>query len=515
MVTDIFGTIFAEYRIGFCLAEETGNGFRILQANDAFAKILGVEVPLDVDLEFSHWCEKLFAKDCTREIFEAMQSRKPFTMEIVRRDADEKTGVKTGDVHGAVHLAFEGELTTRHLEVRVFSLPESAVAICLRDVSDKIYEEKRRVASQKLEGMGLLAQGIAHDFNNLLSGILGMASLARMSIHENDAMALTLDDIIRISENAKGLTEKLLSYGRGQTIHETTFDIEPLVRDMLKVVKMGMPKGKQIECNVAEGNHFMKGDPGEISQVILNIFKNAVEAIDPYRGKVRIDLKTERLAAEGGEGQIMLRVSDDGIGMDAKTLEQIFKPFFSTKRIGRGLGMTVVDKLIEKHRGRLAIDSKSGRGTTVSLTLPAVIALPSTEMPAALGSIGGWEKVVMIDGDPVFTRAIGEYMRRLGYSVECFTAGIDAVRHIEDGAAGSTNMIICELPPPDMSASELAWYFIETAPLARILFTSGSDDVSDVADIFNEGLADFIQKPYTPAELIAKMRAMLDENTSE
>ncbi len=505
-----FQSIFNEFQIGFCVVSKCGELFRISEYNEVFLKLVAKNKLSDQPLVLSALSTHLFEGDYSPAIASALKTSTAFPVEIFRRQSESESKPPNAIISILPSRHQHSDEVLRHLELRALPLPNDGFGLCARDVAT-LTQKQQQIVSQKLEGIGLQAQGIAHDFNNLLSGILGIASLARMKSDLDETMAQTLDDIIRISENAKGLSEKLLSHGHGKIGHETPFDIEPIVSDMLKVVKMGIAHGDRIQCCVAKGNHFMKGDPGEISQVILNVFKNAVEAIDLKKGKVFIELHTDRIGYSNGAGEIQLRVRDDGVGMDSKTMGQMFKPFFSTKRPGRGLGMTVVDTLVEKHGGSIKIDSAGGQGTTVSITFPAALSPQPRDVPTALSSLGGREMIIIIDSDPAFTSATADYLQRYGYIVHGFADSAAAMKHIGREEAGTTNVIICELPQPEKSSGELAIHLIETAPLAKILLTGGAGDVLDVADILNEGLADFIQKPYTPRELIAKMRRMLDE----
>jgi signal transduction histidine kinase len=245
--------------------------------------------------------------------------------------------------------------------------------------------EKRRLEnqlyrSQRLEALGTLASGIAHDFNNILSYMLVYADLAATDLAATDPDAdsrarQNLDEISRAIDRAAGIVRQMLVFSRQMDGRRVVFAAAPVVADTVKLVTAGMPPDIRVVFRGDGLETMVEGDPTHLSQIVMNLCSNSRDALEGRRGTIAVDLReTREASATGGEPLRMLRiaVSDDGCGMDARTVEHLFEPFFTTKAPGKGtgLGMSVVHGIVTTWGGAVHVDSVPGRGTSIEILLP-------------------------------------------------------------------------------------------------------------------------------------------------
>ena len=291
---------------------------------------------------------------------------------------------------------FRGELLVKHKDGTKIPVEGFAVlyrdnggktrsSIFFRDISQRKRAEERLREAQKLETVGLLAGGIAHDFNNLLMVIMGNAQVAL----DKDPSSGEIQQIITASEQAAQLTRQLLAYaGKGQFVART-FNLNDLVSRSTQLLLSFIPKRVDLVFNLSEQELLIKADPSQIEQILMNLVINAGEAIPPQtHGRVEIatrawevtpEIVREHAPAFGARpGQfVCLEVIDNGSGMDEATLARIFDPFFSTKFVGRGLGLAAVQGIVRSCKGFIDVHSSRGTGSTFRIYLPATAKKPA------------------------------------------------------------------------------------------------------------------------------------------
>ncbi len=264
--------------------------------------------------------------------------------------------------------------------------PRGAILGCVlvfRDVTERRRNEERLRDAAKLESLGVLAGGIADDFNNLLVGIIGNASLLEEILPQDRLAREMLDGIQRAGERAAVLTRQMLAYsGRGQFLVEP-LDLSAEVEQIAALLRASVPRDVQLRFSLAAALPRIQGDSSQLQQLILNLVLNAAEAADPEgHGWVEVATSAETLDENNGvplvlsedlpPGEyVVLRVADNGVGMDEVTRARIFEPFFTTKFTGRGLGLAAVLGIVRGHCGGVTVDSAPGRGTTFRVYLPA------------------------------------------------------------------------------------------------------------------------------------------------
>jgi len=299
------------------------------------------------------------------------ESPRLFTPEEILSDAPEKE-LRTATQEGLAH--------TEHWQVRKDGtrfLASGTLAkltfgnnIEFGRITHDITEQRKREAAlfqaQKLESIGVLAGGIAHDFNNLLAGVLFNAGSVLEDLDPEDPNRPRLEDIIAAGETAAGLTNQLLTYS-GKALPTTTaqVDFSALVAKILRLVETLVPKQVCLETTLAADLPSIEADSSLLQQVVMNLVINASESIGPTGGFVRV---STGLAAP----DVYLEVKDSGCGMDEATCARICDPFFTTKFLGRGLGLAAVSGIVRVHHGRTEIHSVVGKGTTFRVYLPAI-----------------------------------------------------------------------------------------------------------------------------------------------
>ncbi|BCG45746.1 Multi-sensor hybrid histidine kinase [Citrifermentans bremense] len=247
-------------------------------------------------------------------------------------------------------------------------------------------ERERRMAeqiqqSQKMEAVGLLAGGIAHDFNNLLTGMIGYVSLAQLTLKEGEPAAKYLEQVVSAADRAADLTQRLLAFSRKQINHPEPVDLNHIVNNLKKLLSRLVTAQIELKVEPCEGVLPVVADAGQIDQVVMNLVTNARDAM-PAGGTLTITTEamelTEDWVESHGYGSIgsyaVLSVIDTGTGMDEVTRAHVLEPFFTTKEVGKGigLGLAIVYGIVKQHEGYLEISSEPGAGTTFNVCLPLI-----------------------------------------------------------------------------------------------------------------------------------------------
>jgi PAS domain S-box-containing protein len=233
--------------------------------------------------------------------------------------------------------------------------------------------------AQKLEALGALAGGIAHDLNNTLVPVIALAKITVDKLPEHSRERRNLATILEAGARARDLVRQILAFTRKEAPTRTTVELSGLVRGSLKLLRASIPSTIHIDEAIAEVPP-VRGDPGQIHQIMINLVVNAAQAIGGAPGKIAIELATapsdllDQAQHPWTGPAVRLSVQDSGCGMDEATIKHIFEPFFTTKAVGdgTGLGLSVVQGIVAQHGGRIAVESQRGQGTRFDVYLPAL-----------------------------------------------------------------------------------------------------------------------------------------------
>ncbi len=284
----------------------------------------------------------------------------------------------------------DGEEITVDLSIDEVVLDNQVIFVgVIRDITDRLRLENTLRQSQKIEAIGTLAGGIAHDFNNLLVPIIGLTEMMLEEEAEGSSRHENLSTVMEVAERASGLVQQLLTFSRDMPPQRTRFDLAPVIRDSVKLLRMMFPASVRIDVRIDDRPAVILGDPMEIQQVVLNLAGNARGAMAD-KGLIGIDLHMVELDETAKTGLFelaagryaCLETSDTGCGMDEETLSRVFEPFFTTKAVGEGtgLGLSVVHGIVKSHGGAISVASVPGEGTTFRVYFP--LADPGREAAA-------------------------------------------------------------------------------------------------------------------------------------
>ena len=393
------------------------------------------------------------------------------------------------------------------------------------DITEQRDLEVQLQQVQKLEAVGQLAGGLAHDFNNLLTTILGYAQMLREQLPEGDMQWRFAGEIVTAGQRAARLVGQLLAFSRKQVLQPRVFDLTHTVQDTLNLLRSTLGDNIRLEVDIPQGTHplTIQADPIQIEQVLLNLAVNARDAM-PRGGSFLLSLATVPAGTEV-EGHPLttphrrIIATDTGCGMDEEVRRQVFEPFFTTKGPGKGtgLGLSTVYGIVEQSGGHITVLSRPGSGTTFEIYLPAAgLPAPSEGKERAPGEGEETEpqtqateatETVLVAEDETGVRLLTcEMLRRLGYHVLEAVDGQHALEVIEQDG-DSIDLLLTDVVMPRLGGLELAQQLHRQKPELRVLFMSGY-----ARGAARRELADvpFLAKPFRPEDLGAKVRAVLD-----
>jgi PAS domain S-box-containing protein len=390
-------------------------------------------------------------------------------------------------------------------------------------------EEALRQA-QKMEAIGQLTGGIAHDFNNLLTVVLGgLETISRqLALLPPSAAATRIgkarDMALHGAQRAATLTRRLLAFARQQALVPKPLDINKLVGGMAEFLQRMLGETVALETVLLAGLWRTYADEHELENAVLNLVLNARDAM-PDGGKVTIETANCYLDASYvatllepvAAGQyVMIAVADNGIGIDKATIERVFEPFFTTKEAGKGtgLGLSQVYGFVRQSAGHVKIYSEPGEGTAVKLYLPRHFAPEehpdesdrATEANAASGA----ETILLAEDDEDLRNVTAETLTELGYRVLRASTGPGAIDLID--RRDRIDLLLTDVVMRGgMNGRELAEEAVRRRPGLKVLFTTGYTRNAIVHHGRLDPGVNLINKPYTPTELAARIRALLDE----
>ncbi len=403
------------------------------------------------------------------------------------------------------------------------------ILVSSRDITERRQAEEQRQQfenqlqhMQKLESLGVMAGGIAHDFNNLLMGILGNAGLALMELPRDSPSRETIHHIEQAAMRAADLTRQMLAYsGRGRFIIQP-IELTRLIEEMNHLLRVSVARQAALRFELAPNLPSVEADPSQLQQVLMNLVINASDAIGDRPGIITVRtglmncdqpyLHSAYICEELEPGPyVYLEVGDTGCGMDRETQARIFDPFFTTKFTGRGLGLAAVIGIVRGHHGTVKVYSEPGQGSNFKILFPAGgrSAEPAQADDLAVNTWHGSGMILVVDDEDSVRSVTVSILRAYGLEVEQSASGNDALEKYRADPERYT-LVLLDMTMPGMSGDETFREMRRINPRVRVLLSSGYNE-SDVTGRFaGKGLAGFIQKPYKPADLIARLREILE-----
>jgi len=481
--------------------------YRIISANRAYCEQLKMPAA-DVIGRHCHEVSHHLSKPCFLEGVEC---------------ASVKT-FKTGMPYVASHTHYDSENNAVYLEEKSYPVIDAAgevtsVIETLNNISEKRRLEEQLRHAQKMDAIGTLAGGIAHDFNNMLSVIIGYGELMQMRMKKDDPLLTQLMEMLAASNRAAQLTKGLLLFSRKEELKLKPIIIKELIGGFKKMLGRIIGEDIELRITISDEDLTVMADRGHIEQVLLNLASNARDAM-PVGGVfsvatqvARIDRKFVTTHGYGEPGDYaLISVTDTGIGMDERTRERIFEPYFTTKEVGRGtgLGLSIIFGIVRQHKGYIFCYSEPGQGTEFKIYLPLVkLDGSAMEVIESVVPQGGSETLLIAEDDLAVRNMTKATLESFGYRVIEAMNGEDAVNKFREHQK-SIQLLVFDLIMPVKNGRDAYEDIKAISPDIHVVFMSGyTADIIKDKGMLEDGL-EFISKPASPNELLRKVREALD-----
>ncbi len=376
--------------------------------------------------------------------------------------------------------------------------------------------------AQHLQAIGTLAGGIAHDFNNILYGVIGYTQLALDDAPAGSQLQGNLLEILQGSRRAKELIAQILTFSRQDGTQKNAIRPMPLVKEALKLLRASIPSTIDIQAHIAPDVSNILANPTQIHQVIMNLCTNAAHAMLPQGGLLQVAMDQIMITKEEvlphgrlcpGE-YVRLRISDSGAGMSEGVKDRIFEPFFTTKPQGEGTGMglSVVLGVVQTHHGAIRVQSELGKGACFEILLPAFGDAEVTELQDEAQTIGGTERILLVDDENALIQMGKQMLAKLGYEV---TACADAMEALElfRQAPADYDLVITDLTMPKLKGTKLAQHLLHIRPDLPIILCTGYGDQISAERVSEMGIRELMLKPILRNQMASVIRRVLDIET--
>lgn len=392
----------------------------------------------------------------------------------------------------------------------------------LNESSEKLRKEEAELYhSNKLKMIGTFAGGIAHDINNLLTPILGYSELMLMSLSKDSEYFDEVEEIHKASQKGKELIEQILVFSRGDggIIKAEPIDINQVTRDTLKLLKVFLPKNVTVKENIPQQCGFVNANLTQIHQVIFNLCTNAYQSIKDEKGTIEVSLRTVMVSEENekpqlykGKNYVLLTVKDTGCGMDEETKEKIFDPFFTTKDVGKGtgLGLFVVQNIIDRYGGKISVESEIGQGSCFSVYLPLMDSKAKKEEYDKINAVViNNERILVVDDNEEVLKLLKKDLEFLGYEVITEKNSVHALQTFKEDY-NKFDLILTDYMMPDLKGYELAERIKKIKSNIPVILMTGHMDV-DKINMKKKYIDGCISKPIEISRLSQIIRKILND----
>ena len=505
---DRYRRLFEDASLGIFRVTREG---KILNVNPAYARMFGFNSPEEAKSQVNDVAVDLYVDPSRRkEVLRViLDTKRPVRTEDLYRRKD--GSIFTADLHvWGVHDT-EGKFL--YLEGFLEDISERKRA---EDEKEKLETQLRQ--SQKVEAIGLLAGGIAHDFNNILQPIIGYTEMQLLELPPSSPLRENLEEVLNASLRAKELVRQILAASRSTLEQQRIpIDISLIIKEALKLLRSSLPTSIEMRQKIRNG--VALADPTQIHQVLMNLCTNAAHAMD---GKgileVRLshvdlsecDLADQSIFDLKPGPYLRLTVSDTGCGMDAKTMERIFDPYFTTKEVGKGsgMGLAVVNGIVKRHQGAITVQSEPGKGTTFSLYIPRVDVQPEATIQVDDSPTRGSERILLVDDEPAVMAMGAKLLKNLGYKVTSRTDSVDALE-VFRSSPDEFNLVITDYTMPKLTGLDFAREVLRIRPDMQILLCTGFSEKINSGHMKELGIK-LLMKPYGIRQISEAVRKILD-----
>ncbi|MEQ8223481.1 MAG: PAS domain S-box protein, partial [Candidatus Eremiobacterota bacterium] len=398
------------------------------------------------------------------------------------------------------------------------------------DITEKrlAEEEKSKLEHQlrhsdKIRAIGTMASGIAHDFNNILVAILGYTEAMIYNTTEGSIFEKNLKEIRNACNRAINLVKQILTFSRKSEVKRIPLQISPIVKETLKLLRRLLPSTVELKEHIEENLVWIKADPTQIQQIIINLCTNAAQAMSKSSGSMEVILKNLSIQAKDitiyenmkPGTYLQLIVTDTGHGIPPEIKERIFEPYFTTKKTGEGsgMGLAVVYGIVKSYGGEITVDSNIGKGTTITICFPGVEIddkLPEKEDLHILP--GGKGKILFVDDEEMsIVKIMKELLEQMGYQISSRNSSIEALQIFREKPDEYAIVITDEIMPK-MKGSELAEEILHIRPDIPVILITGYSDPDLIEKATAIGVKEVLIKPVTLGKLTKTIRELLSDD---
>ncbi len=421
-----------------------------------------------------------------------------------------------------VHHAIEAEHSERVL-LSISSSPLfdengnfDGMVSTIEDITQKIRMEKELLNMEKLESIGVLAGGIAHDFNNVLTSIIGNISLAKINLEPDEEAFEALTDAEKSSDQARKLTKQILTFAKGGVPVKKTVFIEDFIRN---TVQFSMRESNvAVEFNFEDELWTVEIDEDQMARALYNIVINAQQAT-PGGGVIKVKVQnailneTEVTTLKKGK-YVKVSVLDQGSGIPEKNINKVFDPFFSTKEIGRGMGLTTAYSIIKKHEGDIVVDSDGKSRTEVIFYIPALLKKEKINVHTIAEPVPVNGRILVVDDERIVRKVATKILEKIGYNAESAKNAEEGIDMYLDAmqAGRKFDIVIMDLTMPGgMDGTEATGKILEIDPSAKIIVSSGYSTDPMMVEYGNYGFCSFLTKPYSVKDIKETISGVLKD----
>jgi PAS domain S-box-containing protein len=405
--------------------------------------------------------------------------------------------------------------------------PKSALVVT-HDITDRkrAQKEKARLEdqlqqAQKMEAIGTLAGGIAHDFNNILSVIIGYTELILLNGNVAEDVRQNLKEIFNASKHARDMVKQILAFSRQSKQERKPIQVAHIVKEAIKMLRASLPTTISIQQHIEKDTGIIEADPTQIHQVLMNLCTNAAHAMNGKDGVMQISLSNVELDLAGPEmvpdlnpgPYLKLSVSDTGHGIAPESYDKIFDPYFTTKKKeeGTGLGLAVVQGIVNSSNGAVTYDSEVGKGTTFHVYLPAIKRKLTNEEEISTPLPMGQERILFVDDEQPLVEIGKQMLQRLGYTVATRTSSIEALELFK-ADPNRFDLVITDIVMPNMTGDKLAEKIIDIRSDIPVILCTGYSEKITRRDASEMGIQSFLMKPLVMRDLANTVRQALSAN---
>jgi len=380
-----------------------------------------------------------------------------------------------------------------------------------------VYFPENDPNAMKERAIERMSVGIAHNFNNILNAIIGFSEIILLDTQE-ESVRKGVQGIRNACNSALDLVNQLEAFTERPQPNKKPVNIRKLIKQTAKLFRLRLSGLVNIQLELDDTEILLLGDSARLHRAIMNLLKNARESLGGKPGDVRIHYEALDITTAGPHPDVHLKpgtyaklvVQDSGCGMRQETLDQIYDPYFTTKKggIGTGIGLTIANRIFREHGGEISVVSNPGSGTTFSVFLPKTIAdkaAAEKKQPLPRGK----EKVLVVDDEELFSSILAKMLSILGYQVTKVNSSKEALS-VYQQSPQDINLVITDWAMPEITGDRLAEMLIKINPATRVILCSAFDEGVDFEKLAARGIREILKKPVDMNKLAAVVRKVLD-----